>query len=107
MQRKAFSRVLRPVISPLGLTRSFSSSSAKVGLIGLGNMGGHMAANLIKHLPSSTLFYDINKANVERIQGAKFASIAELSAQSDIIITMLPNTKHVEDVCRNKEGRMV
>ena len=105
MLGNTFSRFLRPAVGlTLGSTRTLSSSSTKVGLIGLGNMGGHMASNLIKHLQSSTLFYDLNKANVERIKGATFASIAELSAQSDVIITMLPNTKHVEDVCRNDDG---
>jgi 3-hydroxyisobutyrate dehydrogenase-like beta-hydroxyacid dehydrogenase len=83
----------------------FKRKISSVGLIGLGNMGGHMAANLLKGYPNNSLFYDISPANIERVKGAKASSsVSLLASNSDVIITMLPNTKHVIDVCRRKDG---
>lgn len=75
-----------------------------VGVIGLGNMGGHMAANIAKALPTGTFCYDIKRENVDKIEGAQFMSVAELSSKSDVIITMLPNTSFVQGACLGTEG---
>jgi 3-hydroxyisobutyrate dehydrogenase-like beta-hydroxyacid dehydrogenase len=78
---------------------------SSVGLIGLGNMGSGMAANIIKKMPDKSIFYDINPASIKKIAGAKSAiSIKQLAASSEMIITMLPNSKHVADTCRGNDG---
>ena len=60
----------------------------KIGFIGLGNMGGPMAANLAKAGHSVTGF-DVAGTTAE---GATQAATAQEAAQdADVVITMLPN----------------
>jgi 3-hydroxyisobutyrate dehydrogenase-like beta-hydroxyacid dehydrogenase len=71
---------------------------ANVGFIGLGIMGGPMAANVLKKGNVLTVF-DINAAAVEKLVklGAKSAaSPAAVAAASDVVITMLPDAPDVE-----------
>eukprot|EP01112_Ceratiomyxa_fruticulosa_P004261 TRINITY_DN1472_c0_g1_i1.p1 TRINITY_DN1472_c0_g1~~TRINITY_DN1472_c0_g1_i1.p1 ORF type:complete len:340 (+),score=68.81 TRINITY_DN1472_c0_g1_i1:84-1103(+) len=82
--------------------RSFSvsttqSSDKLVGFIGLGNMGAHQAANLLKH-GYNLIVYDINKDSTLALQkkGAKVAeSLKEVATQASVIVTMLPASPHV------------
>ncbi|MGI2172587.1 3-hydroxyisobutyrate dehydrogenase [Shewanella ulleungensis] len=70
---------------------------ATVAFIGLGNMGGPMAANLIKAGMTVTVF-DLNPLAVETLtsQGALSAKTAcGAAASADFVITMLPAGKHV------------
>lgn len=60
----------------------------KVGFIGLGNMGGPMAANLAKAGHDVTGF-DLAAAAPEGV--AMAASATEAAAGADVVITMLPN----------------
>ena len=79
----------------------------KIGFLGLGNMGGPMAHNLIKAGHQLTVF-DLSEAAVASLveAGASAApSIAEL-ARSDVemIITMLPAAPHVKSVYLGEDG---
>ena len=77
----------------------------KVGFIGLGIMGKPMALNLIKAgYPLSVL--NTNKAaNVLIEAGATaFDTIKSLTENSDIIITMLPDSPDVEKVVLGEDG---
>ena len=72
----------------------------KVGFIGLGVMGGPMAANILKGGHELTVF-DMNPAAVATLvnAGAKAAASAkEVGAASEIVVTMLPLPAHVEQV---------
>jgi 3-hydroxyisobutyrate dehydrogenase len=73
---------------------------AHVAFIGLGNMGGPMAANLVKAGHKVTAF-DLVAASREQAR-SDGASIAETSVGSvkgvDVVITMLPAGKHVLSV---------
>ena len=72
----------------------------KVGFIGLGVMGGPMAANILKGGHELTVF-DMSPAAVAALvkAGAKAAaSPKEVGAASDIVVTMLPLPAHVEQV---------
>ncbi|XP_051153231.1 3-hydroxyisobutyrate dehydrogenase, mitochondrial [Leptopilina boulardi] len=76
-------------------TRNFSN----VGFVGLGQMGSRMAKNILKKGHKLTIF-DINKNAVKKLceSGATSAeNAAEVSQNSDVIITMLPSNKHVLD----------
>ena len=67
------------------------SIMAKVAFIGLGNMGGPMAANLVKAGHQVTVF-DLVEAAMDAVvaQGAgKAASALEALAGADTVITML------------------
>jgi 3-hydroxyisobutyrate dehydrogenase len=63
-------------------------TTMKIGFIGLGNMGGPMAANLIAAGHSVTGF-DVAGATVDGASTA--ASTAEAAKGADVVITMLPN----------------
>ena len=72
----------------------------KIGFIGLGNMGAKMVANLLATNYEVT-GYDINEKLVDELlpNGVKKASnLGEISRDSEIIITMLPNGDIVENV---------
>ena len=60
----------------------------KIGFIGLGNMGGPMAANLAKAGHEVTGF-DMAEVSIEGVPLA--ASAAEAAAGAQVVITMLPN----------------
>jgi 3-hydroxyisobutyrate dehydrogenase len=73
---------------------------AKIAFIGLGNMGGPMAANLCKaqhHVAAFDLSDAAVAAAVEK--GAhKAKSAAEAVKDAEIVVTMLPAGKHVREV---------
>jgi len=78
----------------------------KVGFIGLGIMGSHMAANLAK-AGYEVWAYDIVAAAVEKAvaNGCKgCSSIQEVAENNDVIITMLPNSPHVKAVVLGAGG---
>jgi 2-hydroxy-3-oxopropionate reductase len=78
----------------------------RVGFIGLGNMGRPMAKNLVKAGYQVTVF-DVVQASVEELknEGAAVAATPkEVAANTDVIITMLPNSPHVESVVLGKDG---
>ena len=73
---------------------------AKIAFIGLGNMGGPMAANLAKAQHHVTAF-DLSDAALDAAveKGAdKAASAAEAVKGAEIVVTMLPAGKHVREV---------
>ena len=73
---------------------------AKIAFIGLGNMGGPMAANLAKAQHHVTAF-DLSGAAVKAAvdKGAhRAASAAEAVKGAEIVVTMLPAGKHVRGV---------
>ncbi len=73
---------------------------AKIAFIGLGNMGGPMAANLAK-AQHHVMAFDLSDAAVSAAveKGAhKAASAAEAVKGAEIVVTMLPAGKHVREV---------
>ena len=79
---------------------------AKVGFIGLGNMGGPMAANLIKAGHEVKVF-DLSDAAMGALaeQGATLASDANDAARErDFVVTMLPAGKHVAGLYLGDNG---
>lgn len=79
---------------------------ATIAFIGLGNMGGPMAANLLKAGHQVTVF-DLVPAAVEDLskQGASTAATAaEAATAVDFVISMLPAGKHVEAVYLGDKG---
>jgi 3-hydroxyisobutyrate dehydrogenase len=78
----------------------------KVAFIGLGNMGGPMAAHHLASGRELTVF-DLNAAAVKALvgKGAVGASgIADAVRQADVVITMLPAGPHVEAAYTGEEG---
>lgn len=79
---------------------------AQIGFIGLGNMGGPMAANLIKagHRVSA---FDLSDAALDAHianGGMRVDSVAAAVKDAAVVITMLPAGKHVRDVYLGPDG---
>ncbi|MBV8922434.1 MAG: NAD(P)-binding domain-containing protein, partial [Bradyrhizobium sp.] len=69
----------------------------KIAFIGLGNMGGPMAANLVK-AGETVIAFDLVEAsrNQARSDGAELATSAAAAVKGvDVVVTMLPAGKHV------------
>ncbi|MCH8228788.1 MAG: NAD(P)-dependent oxidoreductase [Chloroflexi bacterium] len=81
-------------------------SEERIGFVGLGMMGMPMSRNLVEAGYAVTVF-DLDGAAIEaaRAFGASPASSgAEVAAQSDIIITMVPDSPHVEAAIAGPDG---
>jgi 4-hydroxybutyrate dehydrogenase/sulfolactaldehyde 3-reductase len=80
---------------------------AKIGFIGLGRMGRPMASNLKTKGGFDLVVYDVVDGPVQVLEalGAKAAtSVAEVAQQADIIVTMLPTSKEVEEIVLGADG---
>jgi 2-hydroxy-3-oxopropionate reductase len=78
----------------------------KIGFIGLGIMGKPMSKNLLKN-GYELVIMDKNTAVLDEVAalGAEIADTPKAVAeQTDIIITMLPNSPHVKDVVLGEHG---
>ncbi len=70
----------------------------RIGYIGLGNMGGPMAANLVK-AGCDVLIYDLEKTKVDQyVACGATAGVSgeDVAARVDILFTSLPEPRHVE-----------
>jgi 3-hydroxyisobutyrate dehydrogenase len=79
---------------------------ATIGFIGLGNMGGPMAANLVK-AGHSVRGFDLSARAQEaaREAGVTLAPSAAATAEgADIVVTMLPAGPHVRDIYDDPAG---
>lgn len=78
----------------------------KIGFIGLGIMGKPMAKNLLK-AGYQLKVYDITASAVDEVAAAgagKGLNSADVAKDSDIIITMLPNSPHVKTAILGENG---
>lgn len=86
---------------------SIKRCNSTVGFIGLGNMGRHMARNLIKK-GFNIVAFDMNKSAAESLCGEErvviASSIAELSSKVDSLVTMLPDNDSVMQVYSRDDG---
>ena len=79
---------------------------SSIGFIGLGNMGGGMAANLVKAGHAVTAF-DLSEVALARAEAAgctRAASAAGAVKGVNIVVTMLPAGKHVRDIYFSQSG---
>ena len=78
----------------------------RIGFIGLGLMGGPMAANLVKGGHTVT-GYDISPLSLEKLTqagGKAVNSLAEAAKDADVVFTMLPNGPEVESAVCGPQG---
>jgi 3-hydroxyisobutyrate dehydrogenase len=80
--------------------------SAAIGFIGLGNMGLPMARNLLRAGHRLTVFDLVDAAREEAVTaGAKAAgSAGEAAAGAQVVLTMLPEGRHVREVYLGEDG---
>ena len=77
-----------------------------VGFVGLGTMGREMAANLVKS-GHQVRGYDVSREALAACPGigvSPAASLAEAARESEIVVTMLPDTPEVEEVLLGPNG---
>jgi 3-hydroxyisobutyrate dehydrogenase len=79
---------------------------ARIGFIGLGNMGLPMAQNLLKagHAVSG---FDVSQAQIDKLSaagGKAAAGVAAAASGADVVITMLPAGKQVCEVYLGSNG---
>ncbi|QTH71717.1 3-hydroxyisobutyrate dehydrogenase [Pseudoalteromonas xiamenensis] len=79
---------------------------AKVGFIGLGNMGGPMAINLVKAGHEVTVFdlSDTAMAQLKEAGAALADKISDVCADADFVVSMLPAGKHVRAIFTGEDG---
>lgn len=78
----------------------------KIGFIGLGIMGRPMALNLLK-AGYELAVYDVAPEKIAELVKAgahRGASSKDVAAQSEVVITMLPNSPHVRDAVLGSNG---
>src|SRR5216110_422044 len=78
----------------------------RIAFIGLGNMGGSMALNLMK-AGHTLVVHDVRKeAGAPHVaQGAKWAeSVRDAASQGELILTSLPGPPEVEAVALGPDG---
>ncbi|WP_368039938.1 3-hydroxyisobutyrate dehydrogenase [Sphingomonas bacterium] len=83
-----------------GETKEKEQDMARVGFIGLGNMGGGMAANLAKKGHDVRAF-DLSAAALDKAKAAGCLPVARATGAADgaeAVVTMLPAGTHVEQV---------
>ncbi|MBG6055388.1 3-hydroxyisobutyrate dehydrogenase [Salinibacterium sp. CAN_S4] len=83
-----------------------SATTPTIGFIGLGNMGSGMTRNL-QASGFPLVVTDIRRESADHViaGGAVWAdSAAEVAAASDIVITMLPTPRHVDEVVNGERG---
>ncbi|CAF0792865.1 unnamed protein product [Adineta steineri] len=77
---------------------------ASIGFLGLGNMGKHMATNLIAANHQVTIF-DVNSQALDHFKDQKQAKTVTVPQNavkdSEFVVLMLPNGKIVRDVCQS------
>ena len=70
----------------------------QVGVIGLGNIGGHVAANLVTD-GHDVVVFDVDRARAASIDGARAVdSVAEVGAASEVTVLSLPTPAVVRAV---------
>lgn len=82
------------------------SKTLRIGFIGLGNMGGPMAANLAKAGFAVTAF-DLSDAALAQARGQGVATVSsarEAAEGAQVLVSMLPASRHVEDLYLGADG---
>jgi 3-hydroxyisobutyrate dehydrogenase len=79
---------------------------ARIGFIGLGNMGLPMALNLLKAGHAVT-GYDLSKTQAEKLEasgGKAVTNVVQAVSNAEVVITMLPAGKQVREVYLDGNG---
>jgi len=80
--------------------------ASTIGFIGLGNMGGPMAINLVK-AGHRVIGFDLAEAAMSahaEAGGETANGVSDLAAAADVIVTMLPAGKHVRQIYQGEGG---
>ncbi len=86
--------------------KPLTANQAKVGFIGLGNMGSRIAQRLLEHKYQLSVYdVDLTKARPFAAQGGVVAgNVVELARTVDVVLSCLPNDEVVHGVYTGPEG---
>ena len=110
---RALPRVAQPLTRRLrALSTSAPPLAPTVSFIGVGNMGGPMATNLAGALAEQAheiRVFDVNGAAASELaaglgNASSVESVGEAASGADVVITMVPESKHVEAVYLGEGG---
>ncbi|XP_017761175.1 PREDICTED: 3-hydroxyisobutyrate dehydrogenase, mitochondrial [Eufriesea mexicana] len=79
---------------------------SRVGFVGLGNMGGHMARSILRKGHKLVVF-DVNESavsNLAEVGADRASSPAEVAEDVEVVVSMLPSNQHVLDVYNMNNG---
>ncbi|CAH3124513.1 unnamed protein product [Pocillopora meandrina] len=88
------------------ICRLFSSKDEPIGFIGLGNMGGPMAKNLL-NAGHEILVHDIFSeavVDLKQLGAATATTPSEVASKATTIVTMLPSSPNVKEVYCGESG---
>ncbi|KAJ9065006.1 hypothetical protein DSO57_1024416 [Entomophthora muscae] len=93
------------------MSTSVINAETKIGFVGLGQMGFHMANNLRSKMSNPMTVFDSNPEILAKFKEGKngvkvAASPKEVAQHSSVIITMLPASEHVNAVYFGNNGLM-
>jgi 3-hydroxyisobutyrate dehydrogenase-like beta-hydroxyacid dehydrogenase len=90
----------------MGFIAMMTHARTRVGIVGLGAMGGPIANNILaRGFP--LVAYDINTAALDSIvaSGARRAAgVADLASHADVVLVVVPTADDVNDVCGGPAG---
>jgi 3-hydroxyisobutyrate dehydrogenase-like beta-hydroxyacid dehydrogenase len=78
-------------------TGGTAGAGRRIGVIGLGNIGGAIAANLVADGHDVTVA-DADPTRASAVEGARAGDVAEVARSADVTITSLPTTDSVAEV---------
>lgn len=91
---------------PLARLMSAAAEAQPLGFIGLGNMGGPMAKNLLK-AGHEVVGFDVSRANLDSFQAAGGSAVESplaVARRAKTVVTMLPAGSHVLQVYSGVDG---
>lgn len=80
-----------------------SGSTQAIGFVGLGNMGGRMTRRLVD-AGQAVLGYDTDPSRAEAVGAKPAASLAQVTAECDVILLSLPDSSVIEPVVAGPDG---
>ena len=87
-----------------------NSKEKRIGFVGVGRMGANMARNLKDKGYSISCVNDVNKdaatSLAEELGCAHAATLAEVTAQSDIVLTVVTNDAAMESIFFGAEDNL-
>lgn len=78
-------------------------SGQRIGIVGLGNMGGRIARH-ITETGHPVLGYDVDATRAGTVGASRAESLAQLADGSDVVMLSLPDSKAVEAVVLGESG---
>jgi 3-hydroxyisobutyrate dehydrogenase-like beta-hydroxyacid dehydrogenase len=78
-------------------------SGQRIGIVGLGNMGGRIARHIVE-TGHAVLGFDVDTSRAEAVGATLADTLAKITDGSDVVLLSLPDSRVVEKVVLGKDG---